>query len=184
MAYCEITDLLVGDIPLASKYGDGQGFVDLAADEMDAEIGHIYVTPVVFDETSQAKLAAARPSKLLLKKINTLLASGRIIMDMAAGGEDRSLHEYGASMWKEASELLEKICNGKINLVAPRVGDDDEATKPQNTKVSIVQDDPYSLVEDFYTRYSRPLYPGIIEPVLIPGETPPARPYDDVVADV
>ncbi len=149
MAYCAKTDLLTGDIPLAGKYGDGTAFVNLAADEIDGQIGHIYRTPVVFDESTQEKIDRVRPAKLLLKKINTLLASGRIILDMAAGGEDRQLHAYGKSMLDEALMLLNMITSGKIQLTdAPVLTED--ASNP-NTSVSIVQEDPYSLVESFYT---------------------------------
>lgn len=178
MAYCEKTDLLTGDIPLAAKYGDGQSMVDLAADEIDAEIGHTYKTPVDFTvlETDDAATAAVRPSKLLLKKINQLLASGRIIMDQAAGGEDRALQAYGKSMWQEATELLEAICSGKIQLQIPLLGDGDDATQLDNTKMSLIQDDGYSLVQTFYDRYSAPLYP--VPPPSVPGLIPPARPYD------
>jgi hypothetical protein len=180
VAYCEKEDLLIGDIPLASKYGDGTSFCELAADEIDAEIGHRYVTPVTFDESSPEKSAAARPSKLLLKKINTLLASGRIIMDMAAGGEDRSLHQYGASMWKEATGLLERICEGKITLLQATLLGGDTDVKNENSRVSVVQADGYSLVQTFYDRYSTPLYP--VPPPMIPGELPAARPYDTGVS--
>jgi hypothetical protein len=182
VAYCTKDDLLTGDIPLAGKYGDGTSFVNLTADEIDAEIGHIYVTPIDFDaleaDASDAQVAAMRPSKLLLKKINRLLASGRIVLDMAAGGEDRQLHAYGTAMWQEAKELLEYICKGSITLQVPRVGDDSDETKHDNTKVSLVQDDGYSLVKNFYDRYSTPVWPYTILPPVIPGELPPARPYD------
>ena len=180
MAYCVKTDLLTGDIPLAAKYGDGQGMVNLAADEIDAEIGHSYKTPVDFDalEVDEASTAAVRPSKLLLKKINQLLASGRILMDQAAGGEDRALQAYGKSMWKEATDLLEAICSGKIQLQVPMIGDDSD-TPVENSKLSLVNADGYSLVQTFYDRYSTPLYP--VPPPSVPGLIPPARPYDDKV---
>ena len=149
MAYCVVADLLTGDIPLAGKYGNGTAFVNLAADEIDGQIGHIYVTPVVFDESTIEKAARVRPAKLLLKKINTLLASGRIILDMAAGGEDANLHAYGKSMKDEAILLLNMITTGKIVLTdAPVLAED---VDNQNTGPSISNEDPVSLVESFYT---------------------------------
>jgi hypothetical protein len=181
VAYCTKSDLLIGDIPLAAKYGDGAGFVNLAADEIDAEIGHLYVTPIDFDAlegaASEAEVAKMRPSRLLLKKINTLLASGRIILDMAAGTEDDRLHSYGASMISEARDLLEKVCDGKIFLQVPMIGDDNPDTERQDTKISVVQDDGYSLVQNFYDRYSTPLFPVAPNPLGLP---PPARPYEQV----
>lgn len=171
MAYCTKDDLLTGSIPLAGKYGDGTPFVNLAADEIDGQIGHIYTTPVEFDESTPEKTAAVRPAKLLLKKINLLLASGRIILDMAAGGEDDNLHAYGQSMWMEAKGLLDAISSGKIVLVgAPELPD---TADNANTGPSIVQEDPYSLVEGFYTRYSQPAF--------FPPPAP-MRPYDELPA--
>lgn len=169
MAYCSKTDLLTGDIPLAGKYGDGTSFVNLAADEIDAQIGHIYVTPVVFDESDPQKAAKVRPAKLLLKKINTLLASGRIILDQAAGGEDDNLHAYGKSMVDEALVLLSGLMAGKIVLTdAPII----EGTETKANGPSIAQADPYSLVEGFYVRY------GLGASVVVPGLPAPMRAYD------
>ena len=168
MAYCSPTDLLTGDIPLAGKYGDGTAFVNFAADEIDGQIGHIYITPVVLDESTPEKAARVRPVKLLLKKINILLASGRIILDQAAGTEDQNLHAYGASMVAEAIALLSGISSGKVVLVDTPVLAED-ASNP-NTGPSIVQEDPYSLVEGFYTLYQ--------EPLTLAGRAPVMRPYD------
>lgn len=145
MPYCVPADLLLGDMLLSSKYGDGSAFVGLAADEIDAQIGNLYVTPVVIPDTPRN-----RPSLLLLKKINTLLASGRIVMDQAIGGEDRSLQAYGKSLIDEAVMLLNKISNKEIILIGAEehedVGDD------PNTAISISNEDDVSLVESFYSR--------------------------------
>lgn len=167
VAYCTKEDLLIGDIPLAGKYGDGTSFVQLAADEIDASIGAIYQTPVVFDLMAHPE---SRPSQLLLKKINRLLASGRIVMDMAAGGEDANLHAYGYSMWKEAWTLLQDIMNGKTTLVEAEKIPRDEAN--ENTAVSIHNEDGYSLVEAFYS--GTPSYVGIYPPL----SHKVIRPYD------
>lgn len=169
-AYCGVEHLLIGDIPLAGRYGTGENFVNLAAEEIDAQIGHIYVTPVEFDESTPEKAARVRPSVLLLKKLNILLASGRIVLDMAAGGEDDNLHAYGKRMLDEALRLLTMITNGQIELIdAPLI--ESEASTVDNTHMVISQDDPYSLVEGFYERYGK----THIFPVL----PLPMRPYDD-----
>lgn len=150
MAYCSPANLLVGDIPLAAKYGNGTSFVDLAAEEIDSQIGHIYITPVVFDESTPALTAKVRPQKLLLKKINILLASGRIILDMAAGGEDDNLHSYGKRMTDEALNLLGKLMNREIDLIdAPLLAEEEVR---MNTGPSVIQEDDYSLVGAFYER--------------------------------
>lgn len=161
-AYAAPTDLLTGDIPLAGKYGNGSAFIQLAADEIDSQIGHIYVTPVVFTETTAEEIARVRPAKLLLKKINTLLASGRILMDMAAGEEGDNLHAYGKSMHDEAILLLNAIMKREIVLTdAPLLVEEAAA---QNNAVSIKQEDSYSLVQSFYDRVQNPLAPGFRYP--------------------
>lgn len=170
MAYCTKDDLLTGDIPLAGKYGDGTSFVNLAADEIDSQIGHLYVTPVELVPTEPSN----RPALLLLKKINTLLASGRIILDMAAGGEDRDLNAYGRSMLNEALGLLMQITSGDIRLGGAELIPD-TADVP-NDRVSILNEDPYSLVQGFYTRYARD---GRYGPPYLADA--PMKPYDDNV---
>lgn len=160
VAYCSPSDLLIGDIPLAAKYGNGSAFIQLAADEIDSQIGHIYITPIVFDESDEVKAAKVRPAKLLLKKINTLLASGRIILDMAAGGEDESLHAYGASMLAEALGLLTRIMERDIFLTdAPLVPSEESR---ENTGPSVITAEDYSLVDSFYDRFqSRSVFPPV-----------------------
>lgn len=162
MAYATASDLLTGDIPLANRYGNGTGFINLAADEIDAQIGHIYVTPIELDPLDPRTVPTAK----LLKKINTLLASGRIILDMAAGGEDDGLHAYGRSMLNEAISLLRQITDKKIELYGAELIP--PAELEDNGRVSISNADPYSLVEGFYERYSSG---SVIPPA-------PMRPYD------
>lgn len=152
-AYCTKDDLLIGDIPLAPKYGDGTQFVQMAADEIDSQLGHLYVTPIEVED-----LPANRPTTLLLKKTNQLLASGRLILDMAAGGEDRELQQYGLSMLNEALGIIKAIQDGKIKLTGAEPAED--VADDENTGPSIVNEDPYSLVEGFYQKYSTPSFIG------------------------
>lgn len=146
MAYSTKEDLLIGDVPLAPRYGDGSKFVDLAADEIDAEIGHIYVTPVDLADTP-----GNRPARLLLKKINNFIASGRIVLDMSLAGEDTQLQSYGRSLLSEGVSLLQQISNGGIVLTGAELlpGTDDNPKGP-----SVSNEDPASLVESFYDRTS------------------------------
>ena len=145
VGYCTTTDLLKGDIPYPSRYGNGQAMVDLAAEQIDSMIGHIYVTPV----SITVPPAENNPSKLLLKHINLLLASGRIITDMAAGGEDTDLHAYGERLLTEALNMIRKIQDGEIALTgATRIPSAQAASGP-----TISNEDAVSLVEDFYTQF-------------------------------
>lgn len=166
MPYCSPDDLLTGDIPLAGKYGNGTPFVQFAADEIDAQIGHIYVTPIRLDDTP-----ANRPARLLLKKINVLLASGRILLDMAAGGEDDSLHSYGRTMLREGLDLLKALSGGKIEIPGAELVEVDVELSTNGPRIA--NEDGYSMVEGFYSRF------GAGHSVPLPGRVLPMRPYDD-----
>lgn len=146
MSYSTKDDLLIGDIPLAPRYGDGSRFVDLAADEIDSQIGHIYVTPIALADTPEN-----RPARLLLKKINNFIASGRIILDMALAGEDRELQSYGRSLLSEGLTLLKQVTNGDIRIPG---ADPLPGTEAATSGPTIVNEDPDSLVASFYDRTS------------------------------
>lgn len=110
MAYCLVGDLLVGNIPLPS-YVNTQKIVDDAADEIDSHIGFRYVTPVVLTETP-----ANRPARLLLKRINAHLATGRLLMEAAAAQEDLQLHAYARRLVDESLAALNAIAAGEFLL--------------------------------------------------------------------
>jgi len=145
--YSEKEDLLIGDIRLSPQYGDGTKFVELAADDMDAQLGHVYLTPIVIPED----IPENRPSILLLKRINNCLASGRLIMDMALGGEDTVLNAYGLKLYNEGIALLTELCGADYTLVgAGKIPSEDAR---ENTGPQIVNEDATSLVEGFYTGF-------------------------------
>lgn len=145
MAYSTKADLRIGDIRLPARFGDGSAFVEEAADEIDAQLGHIYVTPFVID----AAVAKNRPAILLLKKINNLIASGRLVLDMAASSEDQTLHAYGASMLKEGLKLLAMIQSREILLTGAELIPNSEG-KNDPTGPMIYNEDAESLVQGFY----------------------------------
>lgn len=146
MAYSTKDDLRIGDIRLPVRYGDGSSFVVSAAEEIDAQLGHIYVTPFVID----AQVAQNRPAILILKKINNLIASGRLIMDMAASQEDTTLHAYGWAMLKEGLELLKALQSRSILLTGSTLIDYDGDGQKTPTGPLIHNVDTESRVEGFY----------------------------------
>lgn len=146
LTYSTAADLLKGDMPMVARYGDGTKLVEIAADEIDAQIGHLYVTPFVIPDTPEN-----RPSILLLKKINNFLASGRYILDMALGGEDNLLNAYGMSLVKEAMELLYKICEREIILTGAQFIPKEDVRK--FSAAEIRNEDSNSLVEGFYRQF-------------------------------
>lgn len=158
-AYCAVGDLRTGDIRLPSYINLAQR-VQGAAEEIDIAIGHIYKTPVSF---GQAPIPlSSRPSQLALKKINWLIASGRILLDIAAASEDRTNHAYGMGMLKEGLAMLEKLRNGDVLLVGAEKIEGEEGN-PSFTGPAIMQEDPFSLVESFYAPrdiMGQPIVPG------------------------
>lgn len=155
-AYCDVTDLRKGDIPLPPFMGDGSSYVNGAAEEIDAAIGHTYVTPVELDPDTNP---GERPAFLLLKKINWLLASGRLVLDLAAAGEDADLHAYGRHMLKEGLGLLSQVSDGEIVLTGAELVPPPEGEEGVSTGPSIHNEDSESLVQSFYDRhnYTKPL---------------------------
>lgn len=116
--------------------------ISRVADLMDAQIGQIYVTPVVLDENVPEQRAGA----LLLKQINLLVASGRILMDAKAAGSD--LQTYGKSMFDEGIGYLRMVLNGQFALRGALTLGDNPETPPNNA--AVVNEDPNSLVKAFY----------------------------------
>lgn len=159
MAYCETADLLLGNV--VSKPADQDRFVNDAADEIDSRIGFMYATPIVVGESAEQ-----RPVKMLLKKINSWLASGRLIMALDAGGEDDQIHQYGLYLVSEAQKVLESITSGEIVLPGVDPASPDSTgivTGPQYTT-----GDDASLVESFGSVFGDPAKVALVLPRPIP----------------
>ncbi len=146
MTYSTKDDLRIGDIRLPDRYGDGSSFVVSAAEEIDAQLGHIYVTPFDIDEN----VPQNRPAILILKKINNLIASGRLIMDLAASKEDTTLHAYGWAMLKEGLGLLKALQDRSILLTGSELIDYNADGEQTPTGPMIHNVDSESRVESFY----------------------------------
>jgi hypothetical protein len=150
-AYCAVNDLLLGQIP-APVGIDKQKVVDDAADEIDSKIGMLYETPIdiVSDPT-----VPPRPVKLLLKRLNVFLATGRLILAAASNMEDQQLHAYGLSLVSEATTALAVIASGEMVLDGV---DPAEGYTPHSSTPLINNLDPESSVEAFYNRIANPSY--------------------------
>lgn len=149
MPYSAKTDLLTGNIPLPS-YVDADKYVADAADEIDSYIGFIYKTPV--DVTEQGP--TSRPARLLLKRLNNFLASGRLMMAAAAAQEDTEQHAYARRLVGEALDSLKMIAEGKISLDGAEPAPASSDAK-QNVPV-ILNKDVESNVDAFYDRITNP----------------------------
>lgn len=144
MPYSEVGDLLTGNIPLPGTLLPAK-FVQDATDEIDGALGQVYITPIVLDPG----VPAVRPSVLTLKRINNLLASGRLIMAADAGGQDQTLHAYGLSLIKEAHDALSKLRESSDTLpgAIPIEYEDTTATV---RGPRILNEDDHSHVAAFY----------------------------------
>jgi len=146
-AYCALTDLRTGDLAPPS-YQTKEQYIKLAAEEIEAALGHVYVTPFVIASSNEN-----RPTILILKKLNWLIASGRFILDVAAVGEQDNLNAYGKRMLDEAYAILKRLANLDPILVGAELidnGDDgDSVTGPM-----IHNEDDTSLVGDFYKDFT------------------------------
>ncbi len=143
MAYCTVADLLKGDLPLAAQYGDGTGFINTAADEMDVVLGQLYVTPIVLLETPEN-----RPSLLWLKTCNKFIASGRLVLDIAIAAEDDNLNAYGLSMLNQGLAMLTAIQTGAASITGATLLDPTAGTHA--TGPMIFNEDSISLVQGGY----------------------------------
>lgn len=143
MAYCDTGDLLTGSIPTPA-YLDPQKYVDDAADEIDSKIGFVYETPIDISDDSEV----IRPARLLLKRINVFLATGRLLMAVASPGEETSIHAYGKSLVDNATAATEAIFDGTILLDGAT--DLHPATDSSHRGPIIANKDASSAVDDFY----------------------------------
>jgi hypothetical protein len=151
--YSEVTDLLLGDIPLPS-YLDPASFVSDATDEIDSRIGFIYKTPIDISDSS----ALVRPARLLLKRVCNFLASGRLLLAISTPTEDAQANAYGLYLIQEATTALGKIENGSIELTGAELANSESASRGPMQ----YNEDEVSAVDTFYSGLTSPL--GIINP--------------------
>ena len=147
-AYCEVSDLQLGDIAYPSYLGTKEARIKKAAEEIDIAIGSVYVTPIEVPDDAEIP-PEHRPAYLTLKKVNWLIASGRIILNMAAAGEADNLHAFGHMMLKEGLTILTGIAAGDIQLPGIEKHEPDPDQEVY-TGPRIYNEDPESLVEAFY----------------------------------
>lgn len=107
MAYCTISDLLIGDMTISDS--DKTRYLNLGAEDIDAELGTVYELPL-------GPLPLPAHVQLLLKRANRLVSSGRLIMDKALIAQDQGLHAYGKSLYDEGMGMVYAMATGKIDL--------------------------------------------------------------------
>lgn len=164
MPYSTAADLLTGNVPLPS-YVDAEKYITSAAEEIDAVVGQLYVTPV-----SVQAGPLTRPTTLILKKANNFLATGRIILAMDSAGQEANLHKYGRYLIGEAEKILQGILQGTILLPgAASLTGDQGGTAP-----TIKNAEAESVVDQFYGNFNVSTWPYPSKPVFF------GRPEGDV----
>lgn len=128
--------LITNGMTVAS--GDMEKFIKVAQDEIDSKIGFTYLTPLDIGSTNTLMPAN---QKTLIKSIAVRLATGRLIMGTALGGQAETVNAYGLFLIKEAESDLMAIANGQIDLVAQRV---DASGSPIGVIPDPSRADPYA----------------------------------------
>jgi len=101
MTWATPDDLLLGDLTYAHL--DPERYLSIAEDEMSASLGVMYPLPIPGPSGLSDHNAVA------LKIIQSRLASGRLLLALAAGGEDRELHAYGQHLVEAARGDLHRV---------------------------------------------------------------------------
>lgn len=151
MTYCEVVDLLIGDLPTSAALSP-QKYVSDASDEIDSKIGFVYETPI--DVVTAG--VTPRPVVLLLKRLNAHLATGRMILAATIIAEDKQLNAYGARMVADCELTMSQIATGALVLDGT-VPSGLNGLPPPHVPM-ILNKDEESAVDAFYDRVVNPSY--------------------------
>lgn len=148
VAYATEADLMVGAIPTPA-YIDKAAYLNQASDEVDSYLAAVYATPINLPDVSPNQIDPERETRLVLKRVTSQLASARIILAAAAGGEDTEIHAYGKLLLNEALRTLRQLATGEPMLpgatVNPNAPEADGSGLPL-----VVNGDAFSEVDRFY----------------------------------
>lgn len=137
MAYCEVGDIDLGTFTVP-RFMTVASQIESASDEIDAAIGQVYQLPL--------NIPVGSPDAFLLKKVNSFLTKGRIILAAANGGEDSRLHNHGIYLVREAEKVISGIVSGAIKLESGTL----LPTETVKFGEFILNKDEDSFVEGFY----------------------------------
>lgn len=148
--YCVEADLLISGTRLPQGMQvTATSAISAAAEEIDAAIGMLYQTPVTVEEDDPAK----RFDTLTLKRINALLASGRLITSMATGGEQNRVQAYGEYLLRFGWGLLKQIQDGTIKLTSAVPIDQPDSNATRRGPLLVTDNQQASLVDSFYQNF-------------------------------
>ena len=159
--YSHPDDLLVGTNIALPRMLSREAFVRDAAREIDSRLGFRYRTPLRFMRTlptgerievDPSDPSTHTPTFLTIQRLSNNIASGRLLLAIAAPGEDNTLNAYAMKLLRDAEGIFSQIDSGKIALeLAPR----DEVSETRGSRMRVAGPDPYSRVEG-YSNLRRP----------------------------
>lgn len=147
--YCKEADLLLGDIPVPESEPLAK-YIAMGADEIDAALGKLYVTPLTFVDEGGVPLPEGAPGRLALKGINARIASGRFIMAQASAATRDEIHQYGLYLLTEAHDALRILASGDVRLDGAEVIPKDPETNDAPMLPLVLNVDQVSQVDAFY----------------------------------
>lgn len=150
MAYSNPDDLLTGSMTVSPEMASQ--ITDMAASDMDAELGLKFELPLVTDEGSSTLPVAVTA---ILAKCNRLIASGRFILSRH-GSVDDNLHVYGTSLLTEGQTILADIVSGAIPLRGVKIDGPQGIGDDGGNAPSLYQHDPTSGVDAFSAWLNEP----------------------------
>lgn len=148
MAYSEVADLLLGNIPLPPN-DKARRAVERAADEIDGFLGTKFQVPIRPVGPQQRQVLS------LMLTINNWLASGRLIEELTASSQLVEIHAYAQNLIRQALDVINSILRGDILL--PGVPPPDGDTTVVETGPIIVNQDAESQTNFYYNSIDNPL---------------------------
>lgn len=109
-AYCNRTDLLLGDIPVGSTVNI-DAYITSAAEEINIKVGQRWQVPV-----SPQNIPANYTTIKFFKRMNAQLATGRLLMSLSANIERDKVHAYATRLINEVQAALKSLVAGEIIL--------------------------------------------------------------------
>lgn len=148
--YCETGDLYISGVRMPQGMQmTPDTAIGLAAEEIDTMIGMLYQTPISVEENDPDK----RFDSLTLKRINALLASGRLITSMATGGEQNRVQAYGEYLLRMAFDHLKQIQTGVIKLTSATPIEQADNNSLNKGPILVTDNQQVSLVDSFYENF-------------------------------
>lgn len=167
--YCVDTELLIEEsVRTLPATINKNRYIEAASREMNAKLGTVYAIPLTLN-SGYGLTDFPSHEEDLIKDIGIKLASGRMLVQIAADSDD-DVNKYGWRLIEEAQWYLKALVEKQISISAnPTAG----AEASGADAPGIQNRDHESMVESFEDVFMRPpsqqLDPPLLPPVVYPG---------------